>query len=65
MELLGLFVGYGSAVAGADGIDEHQIGDVEDGVLVGDETARRGHPEPVFVHEDPLRAECTQMQPNR
>ena len=49
----------------ADRVDENEIGDVEDRVVVVDETAGGWDTETLVVHLDSLRSECSEVQPNR
>ena len=65
VELLGVLPRRRAAPAGRDRIDEHQVGDVEEAVLVVDQAAggRQGHP--LRIEVDPFRPEGAEVHPQR
>ena len=65
MELLRLLAWDRAREARADGVDEDEIGDVEERVAVVDDAARWRVRHPVVVHVHAARSECTEMQPHR
>ena len=51
----------GPTVAGADRVDEHQVGDVQDRTVIVNELGRSLHGQTVIVDQDPAGAEETQV----
>src|SRR5262249_24114219 len=71
VELVGVGALYGTGVAGRDGVDEDQVGDIEPGKLVVDELVRRrgdGGLAGVFIGVGEVHApgaDAAQVQPDR
>ena len=63
--VLGFLTGDGPGEAGADRIDEHKVGDVEDRLVVVDELPRRWIRHPVVVQEHAPRPKQTEVKPYR
>src|SRR6185436_1690850 len=63
-ELLTFFAGRGTGIAGADGIDEDHVGEVQPGIFVVDPAIGRRGDLAVFEELDPLWPGGAHVQPN-
>src|SRR6516165_10188727 len=62
VELIRIDARHHTAVAGVDGIDEHEIGGLEQRVLIVDKAVRRRRLRAIVPHSNAARAEGTEME---